>query len=286
MMGDIGTEAERASSFSAASQQASHNVLMQLAAAFFSKQQANANAQQSSTGSGTGGGGTPSGGVDGGSAATAGAGGTGVGSIVPGKDGKVSTEDILKTLHAAGVTGEDLVKLASIPARESSYDPMAHNPKPPDDSYGLFQINMLGNLAPGREAMIAGLTGGKTDHSLLYDPWVNINMAAQFYKSSGLNPWNIKVNGVQDPMYNVPQEAINSTREIAKSLGYIGDVGYGQVSDALGGGFASIHAPLNITNHFTIQMAGTGAGVNVNGLMRQISAKLEPQVRRMQMARR
>jgi len=88
-------------------------------------------------------------------------------------------------------------------------------------------------------------------------------------------------------MYNVPSEAINQTRQIAKDLGYIqGDVGYGQMNGALGGGFASIHAPMNITNHFTIQMQGNGAGVNVNGLTRQIAAKLEPQVRRMQMARR
>jgi len=288
MLGDVGTESERTSAFTAQSQQASHNVLMQLAQAYFSNKQANAN-NAASTGGGTGGGGTPSGGVDPNAPATPdlSVGGGGVGSITAGKDGKVSTQDILKTLFAAGVQGEDLVKLASIPARESSYDPMAHNPKPPDDSYGLYQINMLGNLAPGREQMIAGLTGGKTDHALLYDPWVNINMAAQFYKSSGLNPWNIKVNGVQDPMYNVPSEAINQTRQIAKDLGYIqGDVGYGQMNGALGGGFASIHAPMNITNHFTIQMQGNGAGVNVNGLTRQIAAKLEPQVRRMQMARR
>ena len=42
-----------------------------------------------------------------------------------------------------GATDEEAVRLAAIGMHESSGDPKARNRKWPDDSYGLFQVNML-----------------------------------------------------------------------------------------------------------------------------------------------
>jgi len=57
-------------------------------------------------------------------------------------------------LKQAGFQGESLETAWAIVMRESSGRPRAHNHNPStlDNSYGLFQINMTGNLGPSRRA--------------------------------------------------------------------------------------------------------------------------------------
>lgn len=57
--------------------------------------------------------------------------------------GQLNAEQIVQVFKAAGFQGEDLTKSVAISWRESRWNSMAHNPKPPDNSYGLMQINMI-----------------------------------------------------------------------------------------------------------------------------------------------
>jgi Lysozyme like domain len=68
---------------------------------------------------------------------------------------------------------------------ESEGNTDAHNTVPPDDSYGLWQINMLGTLGPARRASL----GLKSNDELL-DPLVNAKAMARI-SGFGLNfgPW-------------------------------------------------------------------------------------------------
>lgn len=82
----------------------------------------------------------------------------------------------------AGCSPDGARVAAAIAQAESSGNPYAHNPVPPDDSYGLWQINMLGRLGPERRAQF-----GISSNAALYDPAVNAR--AMYAISGGCNNW-------------------------------------------------------------------------------------------------
>lgn len=86
---------------------------------------------------------------------------------------------MLQYLKAAGFKGDALRKAWAITQRESGGRPDAYNPNRStgDDSYGLFQINMLGNLGPARLKQF-GLKSNKD----LFDPYTNARVAYQMSK--------------------------------------------------------------------------------------------------------
>ena len=79
----------------------------------------------------------------------------------------------------------------AIAMAESGGNPRAHNPNPPDDSYGLWQINMLGPLGPARRSQF-----GLTSNDQLYDPSTNARaMVAISGGCSNWRPWSTFTNG-------------------------------------------------------------------------------------------
>lgn len=77
----------------------------------------------------------------------------------------------------AGFTGSDLVIAVAIAYAESSGNPNASNTVPPDNSYGLWQINL--NAHP------------EYDPTSLLDPQTNANAAFAIYQAAGnsFKPW-------------------------------------------------------------------------------------------------
>lgn len=78
-----------------------------------------------------------------------------------------------------------LAQATAIAFAESGGNERAHNAVPPDDSYGLWQINMYGNLGPARRTQF-----GLTSNDQLYD--IPTNARAMYAISSqGTNwkPW-------------------------------------------------------------------------------------------------
>lgn len=84
-------------------------------------------------------------------------------------------------------TEEKSVIAVAIAIAESGGRTEAHNAKPPDDSYGLWQINMLGALGPARRKQF-----GFKSNSDLFNP-VNNARAAHAISSGGSNwcPWSV-----------------------------------------------------------------------------------------------
>ena len=105
-----------------------------------------------------------------------------------GRSGSLSGEQIAQFAHNAGFRGEDLVKVVAISKRESNWRPSAYNGNAGtgDASYGLMQINMLGDLGPARLAQF-----GLTSYDQLLDPQTNMNAAFTLYTRSGntLHAW-------------------------------------------------------------------------------------------------
>lgn len=107
---------------------------------------------------------------------------------------KLSREQITQLAINAGFkkNSQTLSDMVAIAYAESGGDPNAHNdnPKTGDESYGLWQINMIGKLGPSRRKAL-----GISSNSALFDPATNAKAAYMIYKSSGLSAWTTYTRG-------------------------------------------------------------------------------------------
>lgn len=102
-------------------------------------------------------------------------------------------------LRKAGFPEERVPLMVNIAKRESGLNPQAHNPNRAtgDNSYGLFQINMIDNLGPSRLKEFASL--GVNSYEDLKDPWKNVQAAKKVYDSQGLGAWTTYPAAAKDP---------------------------------------------------------------------------------------
>ncbi len=103
---------------------------------------------------------------------------------------KLTREQIASHARAAGFTGDDVNIAVAVAMAESGGDTHAHNPVPPDDSYGLWQINMLGSMGPERRKRY-----GLAKNEDLYDPAVNARVARGIWNGSGWKAWTTYTRG-------------------------------------------------------------------------------------------
>jgi hypothetical protein len=192
--------------------------------------------------------------------------------------GTVGLDVVGKALYQAGFRGNDLINMMAIPSRESSYDTGVHNlnPKTGDDSWGLWQIN----VAPGANAGTLKDVTGSADPTQLTDPYTAAKVAYAMYQRSGntLNPWG-GYKG-ESNTYNVSDDAINAARQTAQSLW---PSGYGDPPGGGGGNGGSTtvsNTPITFNATFNISGGGGGAGLDLDGLARQLAPKIESVVRR------
>ena len=101
------------------------------------------------------------------------------------------TDDQLRVFaKSGGFTGDDIEMAVSIAKAESGGNPKAHNSTPPDDSYGLWQINMYGKLGPDRRKRFK-----LSKNEDLYDPTTNARVAYGIFKQSGWTAWTTYTSG-------------------------------------------------------------------------------------------
>jgi len=62
----------------------------------------------------------------------------------------LTAEQIAEHAYNAGFRGHALATAVAIAMAESGGNTHSHNGRPPDNSYGLWQINMLGSMGPAR----------------------------------------------------------------------------------------------------------------------------------------
>lgn len=93
--------------------------------------------------------------------------------------GAADPSQIYAGLRAQGVDPVHAAALVAIASRESGFSPTAHNGNrgTGDDSYGLFQINLLGGQHSAYSPQMLSTTEG------------SIQAAADLVKSGGLQPW-------------------------------------------------------------------------------------------------
>lgn len=102
----------------------------------------------------------------------------------------LTPNQIKNVASSVGFSGDDLNIAVAVALAESNGRPDAHNATPPDNSYGLWQINMLGALGPARRQQYK-----LTSNEALYDPTVNAKVAYGIWKSSGWKAWSTYTSG-------------------------------------------------------------------------------------------
>jgi hypothetical protein len=97
---------------------------------------------------------------------------------------KLSDLELVALLKAVGFEGQDLREAWAVAKKESSGRPLAHNGNAStgDNSYGLFQINMLGELGDERREKF-----GLDSNAELLNPVVNAQIA--YHMSNGGRNW-------------------------------------------------------------------------------------------------
>ena len=97
----------------------------------------------------------------------------------------LSNVELKQLLSAVGFTGKALRTAWAIAKRESTGRPMAYNGnrKTGDSSYGIFQINMLGNLGVARKEKF-----NLRSNVLLFDPVINAEIT--YYMTNGGKDWS------------------------------------------------------------------------------------------------
>jgi len=98
---------------------------------------------------------------------------------------KLTDKDLVLLLKTVGFEGKALRTAWAIAKTESSGRPMAYNGnrKTGDSSYGIFQINMLGNLGIDRKEKF-----DLKSNVLLFDPVINAEIT--YYMTNGGKNWS------------------------------------------------------------------------------------------------
>lgn len=129
----------------------------------------------------------------------------------------LDSKALVKLAQDAGFNQHDAPTAAAIALAESRGDTNAHNTKPPDDSYGLWQINMLGSLGPQRRKDF----GIKTNAELL-DPTVNAKAAFIVFKHAGnrFTPWTTFTNGEYKKHFDtgLPGDAVTAVKSVPDAV--------------------------------------------------------------------
>ena len=101
------------------------------------------------------------------------------------QEGSFSDEELVKMLKAVGFEGKALKVAWAVVKKESNGRPLAFNGnvKTGDNSYGIFQINMIGGLGVARRDKF-DLDSNKD----LFDPVVNAQIA--YYMSNEGSDWS------------------------------------------------------------------------------------------------
>ena len=125
--------------------------------------------------------------------------------------------DLMSILKQAGFKGDGLKMAYAIAMAESGGNARAHNGNAGtgDNSYGLFQINMLGGMGPERRARY-----NLSSNDALFDPLTNARVA---YKMSngGKNwgPWSTYTNGAYQKYYGGSSASVKNSGGGSSSAG-------------------------------------------------------------------
>ena len=109
-----------------------------------------------------------------------------------GGNGGLPIGRIVSLARSAGFTGENAAIMAAIAMAESGGEPGAHNlsRSTGDNSYGLWQINMIDTMGPARIKQF-----GIRRNEDLFEPGANAKAARKVHGDQGFGAWSVYRSG-------------------------------------------------------------------------------------------
>ena len=131
-------------------------------------------------------------------------------------EGRYDARRLAQLAKAAGIPDDKIPTMVAIALAESGGKSKAHNPDAStgDNSYGLWQINMLGNLGPARRKQF-----GISSNEELWDPVTNAKAALMILNSQGLGAWSVYKSGAYKNHLSAAQKAFQSIKAQPVKLG-------------------------------------------------------------------
>lgn len=157
----------------------------------------------------------------------------------------LTAQQVYAAARGAGATHDEAVILTAIARHESGFrtDAFNGNSRTGDESYGIWQINMLGKMGPERRK-----TFGIADNKALFDPRVNAKAALAILRSQGWNAWSVYKNGAYKQALPEAREAGkvgDNWQSVARSLNQdFGGSTTGGVGDVLGPNGVTTASPM------------------------------------------
>ena len=173
----------------------------------------------------------------------------------------ISDGAIASAAKGAGLSGNAVAIAVAIALAESGGDTNSHNAIPPDNSYGLWQINMLGSMGPERRQRY-----GLTNNEALYDPAINAKVMVSL-SNGGTNwrPWTTYTRGTYLRFMARGNAAANTTETSPNNGSSLTPVGLNDSLSGLTSLFTLLQNP-----RFWMRAAFLFAGVGIvfYGLMK------------------
>jgi hypothetical protein len=121
----------------------------------------------------------------------------------------LSLDGLAQILRSQGFSEDRVPTMLAIAQAESGGNPRAHNPNAAtgDNSYGLFQVNMLGGMGPERRRQF-----GISSNEELFDPATNARVAKGILESQGFGAWSVYKGGQYKQHLGAAEEATRRTR--------------------------------------------------------------------------
>jgi Lysozyme like domain len=141
----------------------------------------------------------------------------------------LTREQVSKYASDAGFTGDNNKIAVAVALAESGGKTTSHNGVPPDDSYGLMQVNMIGSLGPARRKAY-----GLKSNTDLYDPATNMRVAYGIYKGSGWKAWTTYTSGKYKLFLNASDTDTPETVSAASPASSNPILGVGDAINAFG----------------------------------------------------
>jgi hypothetical protein len=172
-------------------------------------------------------------------------------------------------LRSVGFTGAGLSTAEGVAAAESGDNARAHNGNAAtgDNSYGLFQINMLGSMGPARLKQY-----GLTSNDQLFDPATNARVAYQMSQGgTNWSPWSTFKSGAYRAHAGDGSAQITSSGA-AVPLSSSGGLGAGGIGTTALNAATGQPAGLSIPNPFNIATAAGTTAVQAGTVLLALAA--------------
>ena len=163
--------------------------------------------------------------------------------------------------------GEDLYQAIAIAKRESQWDPTAYNGVGRDNSYGLWQINMIGDMGPDRAGRLGIDTSPPYDE--LKNPNTNAKAARMVFDDAGGNwgPWTTAAG--------VNPADIAEAKQLAAAAN-VGDAVFdrGLTSGPTVGGSANVNIGVTINSTGNVRYDAEALGEAVRPVLSNVMAEI------------